>query len=89
MSPPPRRPQAPFPGWNTDREEAPGLFSGRVAPLGQIIGSIRRRSPGRELDAAVEVVDGRSVYRVLWVTAHGRRVDFIVDAQTGAILSER
>jgi uncharacterized membrane protein YkoI len=34
-------------------------------------------------------MDGRQVYHILWVTPHGRRMDVIVDAETGAVLSER
>ena len=41
------------------------------------------------LDARYEFVDGRQVYRVRWVTTHGQRMDTIVDAETGALLSER
>ena len=32
-------------------------------------------------------MDGRPVYRVFWLTVHGRRVDYLVDAQTGVILN--
>ena len=39
--------------------------------------------PGRVLDAGLE---GRN-YRVRWATADGRRIDFIVDAETGQIIS--
>jgi len=58
-----------------------------MAPLGQVIDQIRRRSPGRQLDAGLETdVTGRSVYRVRWAGADGRRSDYIVDAETGRIL---
>jgi uncharacterized membrane protein YkoI len=60
-----------------------------VAPLTRIIATIQRRTPGRELDAEVEMIDSRPVYRVLWITVTGRRMDFMVDAATGAILSGR
>ena len=60
-----------------------------MAPLGRVIEGIRRRIPGRQLDAGIEYRGERPVYRVRWVTAHGRRVDYIVDAATGAILSGR
>ncbi len=88
-APPPRRPNEPGGGWSQDREAAPGLYGGRAASLTEVIESIRRRSPGRELDAVVEMMDGRPTYRVLWITAHGRRMDYVVDAETGAILSGR
>ena len=38
---------------------------------------------GRVLDAGLE---GRN-YRVRWAAADGRRIDFIVDAETGQIIS--
>jgi uncharacterized membrane protein YkoI len=60
-----------------------------MASLGFVIESIRRRSPGRQLDADVDFMDGRPVYRVRWLTVHGRRMDYLVDAETGVILSGR
>jgi hypothetical protein len=71
------------------RAEGPGIRSQRLAPLGSVLESIQRRSPGHHLDAYIDVVDGRQVYRVLWVTTQGRRMDMVVDAESGAILSER
>jgi uncharacterized membrane protein YkoI len=47
---------------------------------------IRRRTPGRPLDAGMEQSGGRAVYRVRWAAEDGRRIDYIVDAETGAIL---
>jgi uncharacterized membrane protein YkoI len=60
-----------------------------MASLGWVIEGIRRRSPGRQLDAQVAYIDGRPVYRVRWLTEHGRRTDYIVDAETGVILNGR
>jgi uncharacterized membrane protein YkoI len=60
-----------------------------MASLGWVIESIRRLSPGRQLDANVDYMDGRPVYRVRWLTVHGRRMDYLVDAETGVILSGR
>ena len=63
------------------------LQTGRIAPLGKVIDEIRRRSPGRQLDAGLESnASGRTVYRVRWASADGRRLDYIVDAETGHIL---
>jgi uncharacterized membrane protein YkoI len=50
---------------------------------------IGQRTPGRPLDAGIEDMGGRTVYRVRWITTHGRRIDYIVDAATGAVLSEK
>ena len=92
-APLPRRPYEPGGGWSQTREAPPGAYPGaypsRSAPLSGVIESLRRRSPGRELDAALDMVDGRPVYRVVWLTEHGRRMDYLVDAETGAILSGR
>ncbi len=60
---------------------------GRFVPLGRVIAEIRRRTPGRQLDAGLEQSGSRTVYRVRWATNDGRRIDYIVDAQSGAILS--
>ncbi len=61
--------------------------TGRLVPLARVIEVIRRRSPGRQLDAGLEQQGERQVYRVRWMTTDGRRIDYIVDALTGAILS--
>jgi uncharacterized membrane protein YkoI len=60
-----------------------GVQSGQLIPLSRVIDMIGRRVPGRVLDAGLE----GSNYRVRWATADGRRIDFIVDARTGQILS--
>jgi len=83
-SAPPRRP--PF---GAMRPDGQGYGATRRAPLASVLESIQRRSPGRELDTDIDFIDGRQVYRILWLTAHGRRMDMIVDAETGALLSER
>ncbi len=90
-SPPPRRPAQAAPGWRGAPQDTVGmgLRGGRVASLGWVIETIERRSPGRELDAVVEYMDGRPVYRVLWITTRGRRMDYLVDAETGAIIFGR
>jgi uncharacterized membrane protein YkoI len=60
-----------------------------MASLGWVVESIDRRSPGRVLDARVEDLGGRPVYRVIWLTVHGRRMEYTVDAATGAVLDGR
>ncbi len=74
--------------WRPRPDEArQGVRAGRLAPLGRVIDQIRRRAPGRQLDAGLETdATGRSVYRVRWAGADGRRSDYIVDAETGRIL---
>lgn len=97
VNPPPSYPPGPAgranslgADWRLQQEEARfGVRHGQLAPLGQVIEGIQRRSPGRQLDTGIEYDAGRPVYRVRWMTAHGRRVDFLVDAASGAIMSER
>ncbi len=78
------------PGWRGQQEQArSGVRSGQFAPLGSVIAGIRQRIPGRQLDTGLEYQAGRAVYRVRWMTSQGRRMDIVVDAASGAILSER
>lgn len=70
-------------------EAREGVRRGGYRTMGQVMQSIRQRTPGRPLDAGLEQwSDGRPVYRVRWGAADGRRVDYIIDARTGAILQE-
>ncbi len=86
---PTRRPNSLGSGWREQQEEArSGVRQGQMAPLGNVIQGIGRRSPGRSLDAGIEYEGGRAVYRVRWLMSNGRRVDYIVDAATGRIISE-
>jgi Peptidase propeptide and YPEB domain len=75
-------------GWAPQQDEVrQGVRQRRFVPLGQAIDSIRRRAPGRELDAGLEQWGGRPAYRVRWAGPGGRRIDYMVDAESGAILS--
>jgi hypothetical protein len=75
-------------GWSPQQDEVrQGVRQRRFVPLGQAIQSIRRRGPGRELDAGLEQFDGRPAYRVRWAAPDGRRIDYMVDAESGAILN--
>ena len=88
--PPPRRTNSLGADWREQQDEArQGVRHGQLAPLGRVIQGIGRRAPGRQLDTGIEYQGDRPLYRVRWVTVHGRRIDYIVDAATGAILSER
>lgn len=74
--------------WRQQQDEArAGVQQKRLIPLNQVIEQIRLRHPGRSLDAGTESMGDRPVYRVRWITTDGRRIDFIIDATTGAILS--
>jgi uncharacterized membrane protein YkoI len=88
-SPPPPRGDSLGADWREQQNEARAkVLQGRHIPLERVIAEIRRRTPGRLLDTGIEQgPDGRSVYRVRWAASSGRRIDFLVDAQSGAILS--
>lgn len=68
-------------------EARQGVREGRRVPLGRVIADIDRRTPGRILNSwEEEGRDGRAIYRVRWQAEDGRRIDYIVDAETGRIL---
>ena len=71
--------------WRAQQDEA--RQHGRLVPLSVVIEQIRRRTPGRPLDAGSETQGDRPVYRVRWITNDGRRIDYLIDATSGAILS--
>ena len=74
-------------GWRQQQDEArDAVRRGRHVPLPRVLETLRRRTPGRQLDAGLEVRDGRTVYRVRWVAVDGRRIDYLVDAESGAIV---
>lgn len=84
---PTRRPNSLGAGWREQQDEArQGVRQGQLVPLSRVIEGIRRRTPGRQLDAGLESENGRPVYRLRWMAPDGRRTDYIVDAATGAIL---
>jgi hypothetical protein len=96
-APPPGYGAAPAPGrnslgayWGQQQDAARrGVQQGGMAPLSTVTGNISRIAPGRMLDAGIEPgPDGRPAYRVRWAAAGGRRIDFIVDAATGAIIGQ-
>lgn len=74
-------------GWGQQQDAARrGVRQGALS-LGQVMANIRRGTPGKLLDAGLEPgPGGRPVYRVRWAAVNGRRIDFIVDAATGAII---
>jgi len=95
---PPAYPQPPGGGygrafgggdWRDQQNEVrQAVRDGRHIPLGRAIDAVRQRSPGRELDAGLEPgPNGRTMYRVRWAANNGRRIDYLVDAATGAIVS--
>ncbi len=76
------------PDWRLQQDEAREMRrQRRIMPLAEVIAQINARSPGRQLDAGLEYQGDRPIYRVRWMTRDGRRVDYLIDAATGAILS--
>jgi hypothetical protein len=77
-------------GWGQQQDAARrGVRQEGLMPLSQVMSRIQRGTPGRLLDAGLEPgPSGRPAYRVRWAAAGGRRIDFIVDAATGAIIGQ-
>lgn len=77
-------------GYGRGQEAArDGVRSGRQVPLSRILGMIASRYPGRHLNTSQDDMGGRPVYIVQWQMMDGRVVIFIVDAESGAILSRQ
>ena len=74
--------------WAQQQDQARmGVRQGRIVPLARVVQNLQRLRPGRVLDAGIETApDGRATYRVRWAAAGGRRIDFMVDAETGAVI---
>lgn len=60
-----------------------GQRGGQTISMEQAVAIVARRMPGRLLDASPM----GSNYRIVWLTNDGRRIDFVVDAGSGQILS--
>ena len=87
-APKPPHPDSLGADWRLQQDEArQGVRNHQLLPLGRVIEQVRARTPGRQLDAGLEYQGARPIYRVRWMTRDGRRVDYLIDAATGAILS--
>ncbi len=90
--PPPPRPR-PHPNslgadWRLQQDEVrQGVRAHQLMPLGRVIEQVRLHTPGKQLDTGLEYQGQRPIYRVRWMTRDGRRIDYLIDAVTGAILS--
>jgi uncharacterized membrane protein YkoI len=63
---------------------------GRTVPLSQIFNKLKQQYGGYQLSADLyDKGNGKSVYEIDWMTKDGRKMHFVVDAQTGAILDRR
>jgi hypothetical protein len=89
---PPQRPR-PHPNslgadWRLQQDEVrQGVRAHQLMPLGRVIEQVRLHTPGKQLDTGLEYEGQRPIYRVRWMTRDGRRIDYLIDAVTGAILS--
>lgn len=62
---------------------------GRQVPLSAVIANIAARTPGRQLNTTQGDAGGRPAYFVQWQTNDGRVIIFVVDAQSGQIISRQ
>jgi uncharacterized membrane protein YkoI len=63
---------------------------GQIIPLRDILRNLKDRFTGRQLDANLYSDGaGGQYYEIQWLTDAGQRIDFRVDARTGAILSQK
>lgn len=58
----------------------------RLSPA-QVEAIIQRMTPGRRLNITLERSDGRAIYLVRWQTNDGRRIDYVIDGNSGQVLS--
>jgi uncharacterized membrane protein YkoI len=73
--------------WGAQQDQVRACVAqARCVPAVEVIVKIRRTTPGRPLDVGLEPEGGREVYRIRWAASDGRRIDYIADAKTGAIL---
>ena len=73
--------------WGAQQDQVRACVAdGRCVPAVGVIVKIRQLTPGHALDVGLEPEGGREVYRIRWAAADGRRIDYIADAKTGAIL---
>jgi hypothetical protein len=75
-----------------DQEQArDGVRAGQIVPLSMVLENIRKRYPGKHLDArTIGGEPGNPLrYEVKWLTPDSHRLDIIADAATGKILKVR
>jgi uncharacterized membrane protein YkoI len=85
---PPAGPNSLGQDWRPQQNEVrQGVDGGRLVPLAQVITQLSQRMGGRLLDSGLEYQAGKPIYRIRWMTRDGRRVDLLVDATTGGIVS--
>lgn len=76
-------------GWGnsfTPGEARDARRNGDVVPLRRIFSDLERRYGGYQIDAKLVSRGNGSEYRIDWMTSDGRRMRFVVDAQSGRII---
>lgn len=63
--------------------------AGRQVPLARVLSMIGQRTPGRHLNTTQGDFGGRAAYFVQWQLPDGKVVVFVVDAESGQILSRQ
>lgn len=63
--------------------------AGEAKPLGNVLGTIAKRYPGRALDAKLQERGSRLVYKIKWLARDGKVWEIVADARSGRILSAR
>ena len=77
------QPRGPRGGGYEQAGPGQGRGGGQTISMEQAVSIVARRVPGRLLDASPMGAN----YRIVWLTNDGRRIDFVVDAGSGQILS--
>jgi len=84
------------PGWREGLGQSfdaqrPGEFSRdrQRTPLLGVVQRLERRVGGQMLDARVVDGDRGEMYVIKWLTEDGRKIEFLVDAKSGAVLDQR
>ena len=63
---------------------------GKTVPLSQIFQNLKGQYGGYQLRADLFArPDGKTEYHIDWITGDGRKMRFVVGAQTGRILDQR
>lgn len=62
------------------------VLEGRILPLGQILGVLRRNFKGEVIEIQLELEDGLLVYEFDIVSPDGRVFEVEIDARTGTIV---
>lgn len=75
-------------GGDHDRARA-AVQAGEVLPLPAVLERLKRSHPGQVLELELEREDGQWVYEVRLLAADGQLLKLLLDARTGAVLSER